>query len=149
MAEEKVTSAAEEMAKTAEKPSAEKKTKTAEKKPVAEKKPAAEKKAAKPAAEKAEQEKPAPEKKPAAKKADGKTVSIKAKSKKSKKDDAPQKGQVKIVMRRGLSGRTKAQIAVANSLGLRSVGDVTFQPDNEATKGKIGKISFLLDVSKA
>lgn len=163
MAEEKVTQAAEEAVETAEKASPEK----TEKKPAAAKKPAVKKAAAaedkaekKPAAKKAAPKKDEPkaeekvEKKPAekkapAKKATGKTVVIKSEAKAKKQDKAPEKGQVKITLRRGLSGRTKAQIAVAASLGLRRVGDVTFQPDNAATTGKINKIVFLLDVAKA
>lgn len=51
---------------------------------------------------------------------------------------------VKLV--KGLAGKKKDQIAVAESLGLRKVGDVTVQPDNAATKGKIFKISHLVEV---
>lgn len=159
MAEEKVTQAAEEAVETAEKASPEKtEKKPAAKKaaaPKAEKKPAAKKATdkaeKKPAAKKDEPkaEEKAAEKKAPAKKATGKTVTIKSEAKAKKQDKAPEKGQVKITLRRGLSGRTKAQIAVAASLGLRRVGDVTFQPDNAATTGKINKIVFLLDVAKA
>lgn len=51
---------------------------------------------------------------------------------------------VKLV--KGLAGKTKNQIAIAESLGLRRVGDVTEQPDNAATKGKINKISHMVEV---
>ncbi|HIS77251.1 MAG TPA: 50S ribosomal protein L30 [Candidatus Merdivicinus excrementipullorum] len=53
---------------------------------------------------------------------------------------------VKLV--KGLAGKKKDQIAVAESLGLRKVGDVTVQPDNAATKGKIFKISHLVEVTE-
>jgi large subunit ribosomal protein L30 len=53
-----------------------------------------------------------------------------------------------ITMVKGLSGRTQKQIAVAHSLGLKRPGDVTVQPDNGPTQGKIAKIAFLLKVSK-
>ncbi|MGN1417127.1 MAG: 50S ribosomal protein L30 [Oscillospiraceae bacterium] len=53
---------------------------------------------------------------------------------------------VKLV--KSLNGRTKDQIATANSLGLRKIGDVTSQPDNDATKGKIKKISHLIEVTE-
>ena len=53
---------------------------------------------------------------------------------------------VKLV--KGLAGKKKDQIAIAESLGLRRVGDVTEQPDNAATKGKIFKISHLVEVTK-
>ena len=48
---------------------------------------------------------------------------------------------VKLV--KGLAGKKKDQIAVAESLGLRKVGAVTVQPANAATKGKIFKIPHL------
>ena len=54
--------------------------------------------------------------------------------------------QVKLV--KSLIGSTKPQIATATALGLHRIGDVTIQPDNEATKGKIRKLSHLLEVSE-
>lgn len=54
---------------------------------------------------------------------------------------------VKLV--RSLVGRKKDQIATANSLGLRKIGDVAVQPDNAATQGKIFKISHLVEVTEA
>lgn len=51
---------------------------------------------------------------------------------------------VKLV--RGLSGRKDDQIATVKSLGLRRIGDVSAQPDNDATKGKIAKVSHLVEV---
>jgi len=52
--------------------------------------------------------------------------------------------QVKLV--RGLSGRKKDQIATVNALGLRKIGDVSSQPDNDATRGKIAKVSHMVEV---
>ncbi len=43
-------------------------------------------------------------------------------------------------------GSKKDQIATAHALGLHKVGDVSVQPDNDATKGKINKISHLVKV---
>lgn len=43
----------------------------------------------------------------------------------------------------------KDQIATAQSLGLKKIGDVTTQPDNAQTQGKIKKISHLIEVTKA
>lgn len=43
----------------------------------------------------------------------------------------------------------KDQIATAESLGLRKIGDVTIQPDNAQTQGKIKKISHLIEVTEA
>lgn len=50
---------------------------------------------------------------------------------------------------KSLVGSDKKQIAVAESLGLRRIGDVTTQPDNPQTKGKIFKISHLVEVTEA
>lgn len=54
---------------------------------------------------------------------------------------------IKLV--KSLIGRKKDQIATAQSLGLRKVGDVTTQPDNAQTQGKINKISHLVEVTEA
>ena len=54
---------------------------------------------------------------------------------------------IKLV--KSLIGRKKDQIATAQSLGLKKVGDVTTQPDNEKTNGKIKKISHLVEVTEA
>lgn len=43
-------------------------------------------------------------------------------------------------------GSKKDQIATAHALGLHKVGDVSVQPDNAQTKGKINKISHLVEV---
>ncbi len=43
-------------------------------------------------------------------------------------------------------GSKKDQIATAHALGLHKVGDVSVQPDNAQTKGKINKISHLVQV---
>ena len=52
--------------------------------------------------------------------------------------------QVKLV--KSTSGSKKDQIATAEALGLRKIGDVTVQPDNAQTRGKITKISHLVEV---
>lgn len=54
---------------------------------------------------------------------------------------------IKLV--KSLIGRKKDQIATAESLGLRKVGDTTTQPDNAQTQGKINKISHLIEVTEA
>lgn len=54
---------------------------------------------------------------------------------------------LKIKLVKSLNGRIKPQLAVARSLGLHKVGNVTIQPDNDATKGKIAKISHLVEVT--
>lgn len=45
-------------------------------------------------------------------------------------------------------GSKKDQIATANALGLFKVGDVRVQPDNAATRGKLTKISHLVEVKE-
>ena len=54
---------------------------------------------------------------------------------------------IKLV--KSLVGRKDDQIATAESLGLRRIGDTTTQPDNDATKGKITKMSHLIEVTNA
>ena len=56
---------------------------------------------------------------------------------------------MKIKLVKSLNGRKKAQIATALSLGLKKIGNETIQPDNEATRGKIAKISHLVEVTEA
>ena len=45
-------------------------------------------------------------------------------------------------------GSKKDQIATVESLGLRKVGDVKVQPDNAQTRGKINKVSHLVEVTE-
>lgn len=56
---------------------------------------------------------------------------------------------VKITLKKSLIGCKKPQIATAEALGLKKVGDVTTQPDNAQTQGKINKIIHLIEVSKS
>ena len=116
----------------------------AEKKPAAKKasaakKPAAKKAAdgeAKPAAKKTTKKAADGEAKPAAKKTAAKKAEVKA-------------GTVTVKLVKSLSGRGEKQIATAKSLGLKKIGDVTVQPDNAQTAGKIAKISHMVVVTKA
>ncbi len=55
----------------------------------------------------------------------------------------------KIKLVRSLNSVKKPQAATAASLGLRKIGDVTVQPDNDATMGKIKKICHLVEVTEA
>ena len=55
---------------------------------------------------------------------------------------------MKITLVKSLIGCKKDQIATANSLGLKKVGDSTEQPDNAQTQGKVKKIVHLIEVSK-
>ena len=57
--------------------------------------------------------------------------------------------QIKVKLVRSLIGSKKDQIATAQALGLKKVGDVSVQPDNAQTKGKVAKIVHLIEVSNA
>ncbi len=56
---------------------------------------------------------------------------------------------LRIKLVRSLIGSHKDQIATANSLGLRKIGDTVSQPDNAATQGKVAKIIHLIEVTQA
>ena len=56
--------------------------------------------------------------------------------------------KVTITLAKSLISCKKNQIATANSLGLRKIGDVTVQENNDATKGKINAISHLITVKE-
>ncbi len=115
----------------------------AEKKPAAKKASAAKKPAAKKAAD--------GEAKPAAKKTTKKAANGEAKpaAKKTAKKAEVKAGTVTVKLVKSLSGRGEKQIATAKSLGLKKIGDVTVQPDNAQTAGKIAKISHMVVVTKA
>ena len=81
-----------------------------------------------PAAEAPAEEKKAPAKKAPAKKAKPAGITIR--------------------LTKSFSGRLDVQIATAKSLGLRKIGDVTVQPDNAATRGKVQKIVHLVAVEE-
>ena len=55
---------------------------------------------------------------------------------------------ITIKLAKSLNGRLEKQVATANSLGLRKIGDVTVQPDNDQTRGKIAKIGYLVAVTE-
>ncbi|MBE6796541.1 MAG: 50S ribosomal protein L30 [Ruminococcaceae bacterium] len=55
---------------------------------------------------------------------------------------------VKVKLVKSLIGSKKDQIATANSLGLRKIGDVSIQPDNAQTQGKIRKIAHLIEATE-
>ena len=83
----------------------------------------------------------------------GKAPAKKAPAKKApaKKTPAKKKEPEKLTIRltRSLIGRGEKQIATAKALGLKKAGDVTTQPDNAATRGKINRISHMVEVVKA
>ncbi|MBQ9228397.1 MAG: 50S ribosomal protein L30 [Eubacterium sp.] len=53
---------------------------------------------------------------------------------------------VKIKLTKSLIGCKDDQIATAHSLGLRKIGNITIQPDNAQTQGKIKKICHLVTI---
>ena len=55
---------------------------------------------------------------------------------------------LKITLVKSLNGRLEKHIATAESLGLHKIGQVTIQPDNTQTRGKIAKIAYLLQVTE-
>lgn len=55
--------------------------------------------------------------------------------------------QVKLV--RSLIGSKKDQIATVHALGLKKIGDVSEQPNNPQTQGKVNKVSHLIEVTEA
>ena len=55
---------------------------------------------------------------------------------------------LKIELVKSVNGRLKKHIATANSMGLRRIGDISVQPDNAQTRGKIAKIGYMLQVSE-
>ncbi len=57
--------------------------------------------------------------------------------------------QITIKLVKSLIGSKKDQIATAHALGLRKVGDVVTQPNNEQTKGKVARIIHLVEVNNA
>lgn len=56
--------------------------------------------------------------------------------------------ELKITLLKSLSGRKKSHIETAHSLGLHKIRDVSTQPDNPQTRGKIHEISYLIEVSE-
>lgn len=56
---------------------------------------------------------------------------------------------LKVRLVGSLNSCKKDQVATAESLGLRKIGQERVQPDNDATRGKIKKISHLVEVKEA
>lgn len=56
---------------------------------------------------------------------------------------------LKITLKKSLIGRLSKQVLTAEALGLRKIDDVTIQPDNPQTRGKIARISHLVNTEEA
>ena len=55
--------------------------------------------------------------------------------------------QVKLV--KSLIGSKKDQIATVHALGLHKIGDISVQPENPQTLGKVKKVAHLVEVTEA
>ena len=56
---------------------------------------------------------------------------------------------LKVILVKSLFGSKKDQVATAEALGLRKVGEERVQPNNPQTLGKIKKIIHLVEVTEA
>ncbi len=56
--------------------------------------------------------------------------------------------KLNITLVKSLNGRLARHKATAEALGLHKIGDTAVQPDNEATRGKIAHIGYLLRVTE-
>ncbi len=56
---------------------------------------------------------------------------------------------LKVKLVKSTIGSKKDQIATAAALGLHKIGDEKIHPDNAQTRGKINKISHLVEFSEA
>ena len=75
-------------------------------------------------------------------------VSVARASKRSWVKEDANMANLNIKLVKSLNGRLEKQIATAHSLGLRKIGDITVQPDNDQTRGKIAKIGYLLQITE-
>lgn len=55
---------------------------------------------------------------------------------------------LKVKLVKSLNGRHVKHIATAKSMCLRKIGDMSVQPDNDQTRGKIAQIGYLLQVTE-
>lgn len=122
-------------------------TEVAAEKETAAKKPAAKKPAAKKTAQGAAEKKPAAKKTKAAETAEV-PAEKKAPAKKApaKKAEDKAAATLTITLTKSLIACKEKQIKTALSLGLKRPGNVTVQPDNTATRGKIASISHMVEV---
>jgi len=56
---------------------------------------------------------------------------------------------IKVKLVKSLIGSKKDQIATAQALGLKKIGDVSVQPNNPQTQGKVKKVSHLIETAEA
>ena len=53
---------------------------------------------------------------------------------------------LKVTLVKSVIGSKKDQIATVEALGLHKLGDVSVQPDNAQTRGKINKVCHLVKI---
>ena len=56
--------------------------------------------------------------------------------------------KLKITLVKSPISSLQKHIDTVKALGLRKIGDITVQPDNDQTRGKIAKIGYLLQVTE-
>lgn len=56
--------------------------------------------------------------------------------------------KLEITLKRSFIGRKDGQIATCKALGLKKVGQTVTKEDNNAIRGMINKVSFMLDVKE-
>ncbi len=61
---------------------------------------------------------------------------------------AKKEKQLKITLAKSLICRNKQQRKIVEALGLKKINDVVIRDDNEATRGIIQKIGFMLKVEE-
>jgi len=57
--------------------------------------------------------------------------------------------EIKVTLRRSTIGRKPEQRRTLTAMGLRRIGQSTLMPDNEATRGMIKKVEFMVDTEPA
>lgn len=61
---------------------------------------------------------------------------------------AENKSQIKITLRKSVSGRLKAHKDCVRGLGLRRIGHTVELQDSPAVRGMINRVSYLLSVEE-
>jgi len=54
--------------------------------------------------------------------------------------------KIKVKQKKSIIGRTEKQIRTVQALGLRKIGQVVEQEDNEKIRGMINKVSHIVEV---
>ena len=56
--------------------------------------------------------------------------------------------KLEITLKRSFIGKKDGQIATCKALGLKKIGQTVTKEDNNAIRGMINKVSFMLDVKE-